>query len=185
MAHQAETEQRWGLPFAGALVVGALTSLALGFYGREHEPTFESVMTLGFPTQIEMKVWLASTCGVLALVQLVTALRIYGKFGSGQASRRVRLTHRTSGVLAVVVSLPVVYHCLWSLGFQTYSTRVFSHALLGCAFYGAFVTKMLVLRIKGEPGWLLPVVGGATFAILIGVVSTSAAWWVATGQVAY
>ncbi|HVQ86547.1 MAG TPA: DUF6529 family protein [Actinomycetes bacterium] len=176
---------RASLALIGALVVGAVVSVSLGAYGRVHDPTFESITTLGFSTLPQMKAWLATLAAVLALVQLITALRMYGRLGSGKPSRAVAITHRTSGVVAVLVTLPVAYHCLWSLGFETYSNRVLVHSVLGCLFYGVFVAKMLTLKIKRAPGWAIPLLGGATFAVLIGVVSTSAFWYFAQGSPSY
>ena len=159
------------------MAIGAAASLALGAYGRMHDPTFESITTFGFSNLYEMKAWLAAGAAALAFVQLVTALRIYGRIGKGDASRGITMTHRASGVLAVLVTLPVAYHCLWSLGFQTYSNRVLVHSLLGCLFYGVFVAKMLTLQIKGVPRWAIPLLGGATFTVLIGVAATSSLWY--------
>jgi Family of unknown function (DUF6529) len=174
---EAVARQRAGLWFGGTLVVGAVVAVALGTYGRLHDPTFESITTFGFATQTDMKVWLGTVATAFGLVQLITALRMYGRLGTSTPSPTITTTHRVSGVLAVVVSLPVAYHCLWSLGFQDYSNRVLAHSLMGCAFYGVFVTKMLALRIQGLPGWVLPVLGGATFTLLIGVVVLSAGWF--------
>lgn len=63
-----------------ALVCGALLSVSLGVYGAKHEPTSQAITTLGFGSLIEMKVWLAVVAGVLALVQLIGALWMYGRF---------------------------------------------------------------------------------------------------------
>ncbi len=164
------------------MAVGAAVSVALGAYGRIHDPTFESITTFGFSSLYEMKAWLTAVAAALAFVQLVTALRIYGRIGGGEASRGVTLTHRASGALAVLVTLPVAYHCLWSLGFETYSNRVLVHSLLGCLFYGVFVAKMLTLQIKGAPRWAIPVLGGATFAVLIAVAATSSLWYFTHGS---
>ena len=185
MTSEGQSSQRGSLMLAGAVVIGALTALVLGWYGREHHPTFRPGITLGFATAIDMKVALASVVAVLAVAQVVTALRIYGRFGRGPAPKMVNLTHRGTGIAAVLISLPVAYHCLWSLGFQSYSGRVLVHSILGCLFYGVFVTKMLALQIKGAPGWVIPVLGGVTFAALIGVVSTSAFWWFTSGNPTY
>ena len=176
---------RTGWLLAGAVLVGAAVSLALGVYGREHQPTFQSSWTLGFSSQIDMKVWLATAVGVLALVQLVTALRMFGRIGTGRPPSWVTWTHRISGSVAVLLTLPVVYHCLWSLGFQTYSTRVYIHSIAGCLFYGAFVAKMLTLHIRKAPNWALPVLGGLTFTLVAVVVLTSAGGWFANGQPTY
>jgi hypothetical protein len=100
---------------------------------------------------------------------------VYGKL-PGQAPEWAGTAHRISGRLAFIVSLPVAYHCLWSLGFQHTDTRVLFHSLLGCAFYGAFAAKVTIVRSKGLPGLALPVAGGLTFVILVGVWLTSAYW---------
>jgi hypothetical protein len=66
------------------------------------------------------------------------------------------------------------------LGFQTFSTRVFVHSVLGCAFFGAFTVKMLGLRRDGLPSWALPVLGGTVFALLVGLWWTSSLWFFTT-----
>ncbi|HEX4813401.1 MAG TPA: DUF6529 family protein [Nonomuraea sp.] len=160
-----------------ALVVGSAVAVLLGVYGSVHTPTGESVSTLGFSSLIDMKVWLASGAAALGVVQVVTALRLYGRLGSGRAPAWVAVVHRTSGTVAVLVSLPVAYHCLWSLGFATYDTRVLVHSVVGCAFYGAFVAKLLALKLPRMPGWALPVFGGLTFTLLVAVWLTSSLWF--------
>ena len=80
----------------------------------------------------------------------------------------------------MVVSLPVAYSCRWSLGFQSYDTRVLVHSLLSCVFYGAFVTKVIALHAKSSPGWLLPLAGGLLVSVLVGVVLASSVWYLAT-----
>ena len=64
-----------------------------------------------------------------------------------------------------MLTLPVAFHCIWSLGFATGSTRVLVHGLAGCLFYGAYAAKMLGLRVRGLPGWALPVLGGTVLAL--------------------
>jgi len=137
------------------VAAGAVVSVALGVYGSQHQPTGQAIFTFGFGSMIAMKVWLGLAVGALALVQLVSALWMYGKLGR-PAGRAVAITHRLSGTTAILVSLPVAYSCLWSLGFQTYDTRVLVHSLFGCVLYGAFVTKILALKSGSSPGWLLP-----------------------------
>lgn len=161
---------------AAAIGAGAMVSVALGVYGSVHQPTGQAVWTFGFGSFIAMKVWLGVIAVVLALVQLTSALWLYGKLGR-PAGRAVGIVHRLSGTTAVVISLPVVYHCLWSLGFQSYSTRVLVHSLVGCVFYGAFVAKILALHSTASPGWLLPLAGGLLLSALILVVLTSSFWY--------
>ena len=90
--------------------------------------------------------------------------------------------HRMSGILAFVVSLPVAYHCLWSLGFERHAdqTRRFVHSLLGCFFYGAFTVKVVFVRARGLPRWALPVAGGTVFTTLVAIWYTSAFWFFRT-----
>ena len=131
---------------------------------------------------IAMKVGLASVAAALALFQLGSALRLFGKIGSGDPPRWLAKAHKASGALAVLVSLPVAYHCLWALGFQTTDTRVLVHSVVGCAFYGAFVAKVLSLHTRRLPGWTLPVLGGLTFAAIVVVWLTSAFWYMTSGS---
>jgi hypothetical protein len=54
---------------------------------------------------------------------------------------------------------------------------VFAHSLLGCAFYGAFAAKVIIVRSKGLPGWALPVAGALVFSVLVAVWCTSSLWF--------
>jgi Family of unknown function (DUF6529) len=161
----------------GVLAAGAAVAVALGVYGSQHTPTGETITTLGFEDLISMKVWLGLVAGTLALLQLVGALWMYGRFGR-PAPAIVGPLHRASGFTAILVSLPAAYHCLWSLGFQSYDTRVLLHSLAGCAVYGAVVVKIVGVHWRRGPGWLLPVAGGLLFTFFVVVVLTSAVWYV-------
>ena len=160
-----------------AAAVGAGVALALGIYGHVHDPSQQLVFTLFFSSTISMKVWLGTAAVVFAVVQVLSALWLFGKL-PWEPARWTGVVHRISGRLAFLLSLPVAYHCLWSLGFQDTTGRVLAHSLLGCAFYGAFVTKVTIVRSKGLPGVALPLAGGLTFATLIGVWLTSAYWFI-------
>src|SRR6187549_3770623 len=139
--------------------IGALVALTLGIYGNVHEPARDLSITLGFKDTITMKVWLASLSFLFALVQLITALWMYGKLPLGQPPASLGSAHRISGRLAFLISLPVAYHCLYQLTFQDTSTRVLIHSLLGCLFYGAFAVKVVVVRSPSLPGAALPIAG--------------------------
>ena len=162
---------------AAFILIGCAVSLSLGVYVKVHTPTGRTLTTLGFPDLIYMKAWLATAALALAVVQVLTALRMYGRLGRGPNPRLVNLTHRASGVTAVVLTLPVAFHCAWSLGFATYSPRVLAHSLLGCLFYGVFVTKMLTLRSRHVPARALPWLGGTLATILLALWLTSSLWF--------
>jgi len=55
---------------------------------------------------------------------------------------------------------------------------VLAHSLLGCAFYGAFATKVVVVRSPSLPGIALPLAGGLVFTLLVAVWLTSAFWFI-------
>jgi hypothetical protein len=161
------------------LGVGAVVAVALGVYGKTHTPTGRALFHSPFQTMFGMKVWLTAIALGWALVQLVTALWMYGKLGV-RAPSWVGPLHRVTGTIAFLVTLPVAFHCLWALGFQATDTRVLVHSLLGCTFYGAFVAKLLTLHSKRVPDWALPWVAGLLFSALTGVGLTSAVWYFAT-----
>ena len=171
---------RTGLLIAAAAAGGAV-ALALGTYGRVHEPTGGTITTFGFPSLLAMKAWLATAAFGLALAQLVSALAMWGRLpGVTSAPAWLGPVHRWSGTAAFVVSLPVAYHCLWALGFQDTGARQLAHSLFGTAFYGAFATKLLALRIAARPAWALPVIGGLLVTLLTGVWLTSSLWFFST-----
>jgi len=156
------------------LGAGALVSLGLGVLGRTHEPTYGSIFgARTFSETIWIKYELTLVVLTLALVQLLTALWMYGKLGVRAPSWAGTL-HRITGLLAVLTSVPVAYQCLWYAGFATTNTRVLAHSLFGCVFYGAFVAKVLTLHSRKVPGWALPWVAGLLFAALVGVGVTGA-----------
>ncbi len=163
----------------GLLLAGAAVSVALGVYGKVHDPTGEQPYTLFFTGTINLKVWFATVAILLAALQLLLAARLYGKISIPKKSPPwLGDAHRLTGTLAFLVSLPVAYHCLWALGFQSTDTRVVLHSLFGCFFYGVFTVKVLSVRLHGLPDWLLPAVGGVTFAALVGLWTTSSLWFI-------
>jgi phosphatidylglycerophosphate synthase len=170
-----------------AFAAGAVVALLVGVFGRVHDPTLDGTTTLGYPTVLAMKTVVATVIGVLIVVQLLTALWLYGKLGI-RAPSWLGKAHRTTGATTLVLSLFVAYHCLWSLGLEVgklpdgepVSTRTFVHGLLGCAVLGAIVVKIVAVRSRRAPGWFLPVAGGLLFSLLVLALSTSAAWYIAT-----
>lgn len=161
-----------------AALAGGAVAVALGTYGRAHDPTGADITTFGFPAVLPMKAWFATAVFVLALAQVASALALWGRLpGVRAVPGWVAPLHRWSGTVAFVVSLPVAYHCLWSLGFQDTDTRVLAHSLVGCAFYGAFATKMLTLRLERTPAWVLPVIGGLLVTCVTALWFTSSLWF--------
>lgn len=155
-------------------LVAAAVAVALGVYGKVHDPEGTAFNLAGFSSTGAVKSWLATVAFGFALVQVVSALMVYGKLpGPGWSAT----LHRWSGRIAFLVAVPVAVHCLYAFGFQTYDSREMWHSVLGCFFFGVFSAKMLLLRWDRLPGWLLPVVGGLAFTVLTIVWLTSALWF--------
>lgn len=165
--------------FAIAALVGALVAVALGVYGQVHDPASETTIRMFFSTTLHLKAWLTTLAFLLALGQVGGALWMYGQLPWGDAPAWVGPAHRIAGSLALLVSLPVAYHCLWSLGFDPDpgGSRRFWHSVFGCVFYGAFATKVIVVRSKRMPGWALPIVGGVLFTLLMLLWVSSSLWF--------
>jgi hypothetical protein len=161
-------------------LIGALVALTLGVYGHLHNPTGYAINIAGFSSPGAVKSWLATGAFVFALVQVCSALVMYGKVPRVAAPAWIGGLHRWSGRIAFLLAVPVAVHCLYALGFQNYSTRVLVHSLLGCAFFGAFTIKMLILPRSGLPGWTLPALGALVFTALTGLWFTSAFWFFST-----
>lgn len=178
MAAHAEAQPAGGGRLLAAGALGAAVALALGIYGNAHSPATDLTITLGFTDTITMKVWLASIALLFALVQLGSALWMYARLPLGDAPPWLGSAHRISGRLAFLISLPVAYHCLYQLAFQDTTARVLFHSLFGCAFYGAFAAKVVVVRSPSLPGAALPIAGGLVFTLLVAVWLTSGLWFI-------
>jgi hypothetical protein len=162
---------RWVL---APLLAFALFSLTAGLLAR-HDPRSLGYFRLFFSDPVHMKAGLATAAALLGVFQLFTAAWIFRKL-PWRKPAWVNRAHRWSGRLALLFTLPVAYHCIFKLGFQSPDNRVLAHSLFGCAVYGGFAAKVTIVRLHRFPRFVLPVAGGLMFAILIGVWYTSAVW---------
>jgi hypothetical protein len=177
-ATPATSAPRSGSAVALALLAGAAVALAIGVYAQVHQPAGRPLFLVGFSGMLQLKAWLTTVALVLVVVQLTTALWIWDRLpGARPAPSWTPTLHRWSGSLAFVTTVPVALHCVWALGFETTSPRVLAHGLLGCAFYGAYTAKMLGLRLRGLPRWVVPALGGTVFTVFVLLWSTSALWF--------
>jgi hypothetical protein len=127
---------------------------------------------------LPLKSWLATAVLGLALLQLCTALWLYGRIGRVRVRpRRLGTAHRLTGATAILLSLPIAYHCLFAYGFQDFDTRILVHSLAGCFLYGAIAAKVLVVWWRSLPGWVLPVAGVTLVSVVVVLWYTSALWF--------
>jgi hypothetical protein len=141
--------------------------------------TYSDILTSVFSSTIAAKAWLASAAGVLALVQISTGARIFGKIKRFVPipPPYVNSVHRWSGRIAVLLTLPVAFHCIFILGFQSSSTRVLVHSILGSIVYGVIAVKLFFVHDRDHPRKTLPVVGSVLFTTLAALWATSALWY--------
>lgn len=160
-------------------LIGAAVAVALGVYGSVHTPTRVNAQIPIFSSVFTAKLWFASAAALFALIQLLSALAMWGKLGRNTPSWTAGL-HRWSGRIAFLLAVPVAAQCLYALGFDTLDTRALVHSILGCLFFGIFAVKMLALPKQGLSGWVLPVLGGLVFTVLIALWLTSSFWYFTT-----
>ena len=134
-----------------------------------------------FSTAIAGKAWLATGALALAIVQVLTASRMWGRLRRVvplpfETARRV---HRWSGRIALLLTLPVFFHCVTILGFQAPDARVAIHSIAGSFVYGVVAAKLLVIRHRSRnyAPWVLPVLGGSLAAVLTTLWLTSSLWY--------
>ena len=143
------------------------------------ESTYTDLMTSVFSTTIACKAWFATAAVLLAIVQVTTAARIFGHL---QGVIRlphlvVKRVHRWSGRLAFLCTLPVAFHCIFILGFDSANTRTLAHSIVGSFVYGVFAVKVFFVHDHDHPRWTLPLVGGTLAALLVTLWATSAYWY--------
>jgi hypothetical protein len=140
--------------------------------------TYTDLVTTVFSTTIAAKVWFATAAFVFALVQVTSAARMWGKLSFlPDRGPAVATVHRWSGRVAILLTLPVFFHCVTILGFQTPDARVAIHSIAGTFVYGVFVAKMLILRDRELPGWALPAAGITLASTLAILWATSSLWY--------
>jgi len=140
--------------------------------------TYTDLVTTVFSSTIAAKAWFATAAVLLALVQVTTAARIYGKLSFlPERGETVARIHRWSGRIAFLCTLPVFFHCVTILGFQTPDARVAIHSLVGTFVYGVFVAKVLIVRDHSLPRWALPTAGLSLASVLVVLWLTSSLWY--------
>ena len=139
---------------------------------------YTDLVTTVFSSTIAMKAWFATAALVLAGGQVVTAARIYGRVNFlPERGRGIARAHRWSGRLAFLCTLPVAFHCIFILGFDSTDSRTLAHSIAGSFVYGVFAVKIFFVHDRDHPRWTLPLVGGALAAVIVTLWLTSAYWY--------
>jgi uncharacterized protein DUF6529 len=165
---------------AGLAAIG----LAIGLYvfGTQHAPDYTtSLFGQTGPDTFKLKSWLATGVLAFAVVQLGLALWMYGRLPlTDIAPPQIGRLHRALGALALLLTIPIAYHCAFAYGVQTKpDTRVAVHSIAGCFLYGAFLGKVVLVHAPRwrVPRWALPAVGGTLVVTVVVLWYTSALWY--------
>jgi hypothetical protein len=137
---------------------------------------YTDLVTTIFSSTIAAKAWLATVAVILAVLQVLTGPRMYGKLGFIPSGPWLAPFHRWTGRIAFLFTLPVFFHCVTILGFDTPDARVAIHSLAGTFVYGVFVAKVLIVHDRSLPGWALPA-AGATMASTLGLLWLTSSLW--------
>src|SRR5689334_22016585 len=106
MATEYKTANKGAYALIGPAIIGCAVAAALGVYGSLHHPTGIAVNLAGFSSPVTVKVWLATLAALCAVVQLVSALIMYGKIKI-KAPSWIGTLHRWSGRVAFLATVPV------------------------------------------------------------------------------
>ena len=161
------------------LLTGAVVFGAVALFAANHKPdyTFSVFGTSGQET-LSLKSKIATGVFGLAMLQLLGALWIYGRLpGLRSAPRPVGKLHRAywgRGVRGDGAGRRPLH---LGLRLPDLADPRFVHCLAGCLFYGAFAAKVVVVRSRRLPGWVLPVAGGVLFTVIVVIWYTSALWF--------
>ncbi|WP_441248281.1 DUF6529 family protein [Kitasatospora sp. McL0602] len=180
-----ELAARWAPPGTTALrltlaaALAAAVTVALFVTGRHQSPDYTAqLFGQSGAAALRLKARLATAVLALALVQLVLALWMYGRLpGAGQPPRGVPMAHRIGGIVLFAVTIPIAVQCMCAYGAQTATTRIAVHSLAGCFFYGMFAAKVLLVRTRRLPGWVLPLAGGTLITVVAVLWYVSALWY--------
>ena len=125
------------------LACGAAAAAAIGAYSVIHEPTGRDFVLYGFESSASWKNTLTLVVAVLLVAQAALGVKLAQMFGLGATSRLwLWDLRRLLATLAVGLSLPVAFHCVWVLGFQSDSPLNTLHSILGCVAYGCVVAAL-------------------------------------------
>ena len=164
------------------LPAGLALAIAAGLYafGTQHVPDYSGTALFGRTAAdtLSLKSWLATGLLALASLQLGLALWIYGKLpGIDVAGPRTANLHRALGIMALLVTLPIAYHCAFAYGVQTnIDARVAVHSWPAASSTARLPPSWSPYAARGLPGWALPLAGG-TLVVLVAVLWYSSALW--------
>ena len=140
---------------------------------------------------IMIKAFLAAIAVILAVLQVLLMLQLYGKIRIFPGSPATLASwHRREGDLLLLIFVGIAYHCITRAQIDPSSSRVFYHAIFGSFLLAVIFFKVLVVRwlpkVMSHVAWI----GSALFLLVSGTVLTSAGyyfylWWTTGIRIIY
>ncbi|MEM7139858.1 MAG: DUF6529 family protein [Actinomycetota bacterium] len=147
-------------------IVATLTAGLLALYTAVHEPTGRDLVLVGFDSVDAWKAAFATTAVVVLAAHLGSGVTI-----ARATARSVAVpdwypeVHALLGSVGIALSIPVVFHDVWSLGFAGTGAESF-HVAAACATCGLAAGDQ-VIRSRRQP----------RIAVTVALVATSVVWW--------
>ena len=132
---------------------------------------------------ILIKSSLAAMAFILAVVQVLLMLQLYGKIRIFPGSpSTLAWWHRREGDLLLLIFVGIAYHCVTRAFIDRESSRVVSHAIFGSVLLAVIFFKVLVVRWLPSVMPYVAWIGSTLFILTTGAVLTSAGyyfylWW--------
>lgn len=162
-----------------AAALALAVAVAIYFIARHVTPDYTTgLFGQHLTAAVRLKAQLATAILGLAIAQLLLALWMYRRLPKAAvAPAAVPRIHRVIGGLAFLGTVPITVHCIQTYGLELTPVRAAVHSLSVCFFYGAFAAKVLAVHSRRNPGWMLPVVGGALVVAIVAIWYTAALWY--------
>src|SRR5690349_12724810 len=93
-----------GKLFGGAVLAGCAVAVLAGIYGKAHDPASETTVKWFFTSTLHLKAWFTSVALLLAILQVVGGMWMFGRLGSRPVPKWVGPAHRISGSLALLLT---------------------------------------------------------------------------------
>jgi hypothetical protein len=116
---------------------------------------------------------------VTACVSLVTMLIMMGKADNKASLKTLRIIHKVSGFIFLLLLLGISYICLkyWAMAGDQISVRATMHSILALTLLAVFLIKISIAQFFKQLLKLMPAMGITVFTLVFVVTATSAGYY--------
>lgn len=146
--------------------------IGLAAYASIHEPTQRGLLFVASDSVVDTKIVLSSLAVALFLAQVGCGwMAARQPAATGAQLSEIQRIFAAGGF---ALSLPVVFHCVWALGWPSEGVGAWTHAILGCVAYGSYLVHAFGVRALGARPDRRPPISPGTGAVA--AVAMTAAW---------